>query len=251
MTETERKGDGAFQTRTELRIENTSTSEQVAGALRDAILRGEIVPGQAIEESACVETFGISRNTAREAIRELARGGLVVQARRRPATVTTLTAEDVVDIFRMRRLLELGAVDLADASENVVFSQIEHAIDEMASLSGTTEWRRLGDVDHAFHEAIVALPGSRRLSRTYTSIQAEVRLCLSLTDRWDTEPSDQVRKHREIADCLLAGDWEASKELLASHMDDAESRVLKVLEGSASADANEPNVLARKEDRNV
>lgn len=243
-------GDGPLQAGAGLQIKHTSTAEQVAGTLRNAILRGELGPGQAIEESACVETFGISRNTAREAIRELARGGLVVQARRRPATVMTLAAADVTDIFSMRRLLEIGAVDLAAGCDDIDYSALQLAVEELEALSGTSDWRRLGDVDHAFHEAIIALPRSMRLSRTYQSIEAEVRLCLSLTDRWDTAPDDQVIQHQELGERLLAGDWSASKSLLEAHIRDAESRVLKVMEGHES-DAQQDNSTAGGAEKNV
>jgi DNA-binding GntR family transcriptional regulator len=222
-----------------MNFEQPSTAEHVAAALRDLILQGDLAPGEAIEEQACVESFGISRNTAREAIRELARGGLVTQARRRPAVVTRLTAADVADIFRTRRVVELGAVDEAIASPDIDFSTLEDTIREMELLGGTQEWRRLGDADHAFHAAIVGLPDSARLSRTYETLQAEVRLCLSLTDRWDTDPKDQVRQHREIADLLLAGEGEKCKALLAAHIDDAEMRVLEVI---GSSDAEEASV---------
>jgi DNA-binding GntR family transcriptional regulator len=219
-----------------------STAESVAAELRDTILQGELAPGEAIEEQAVVEAFGVSRNTAREAIRELARGGLVTQARRRPAVVTRLTEDDVADIFRARRLLELGAVDAAIGTPDVDFDPLNRAINEMELLGGTQEWRRLGDADHDFHAAIVALPGGTRLSRTYETVQAEVRLCLSLTDRWDTDPTDQVRQHREIADLLIGGDGEKCKALLAAHIDDAESRVLEVIrlsEAEQTADEGE------------
>ncbi len=244
MTKVQGVGVGPLQAGAGLQIKQTSTAEQVAATLRNAILQGELGSGQAIEESACVETFGISRNTAREAIRELARGGLVVQARRRPATVTSLSVTDVRDIFSMRRMLEMGAVELASNCEEIDYSGLRLAIEEMEALSGTSDWRRLGDVDHAFHEAIIALPQSMRLSRTYQSIQAEVRLCLSLTDRWDTAPDDQANQHMELGERLLAGDWSASNALLEAHIRDAESRVLKVMDGPANDAGDEINTTA-------
>lgn len=211
-----------------LEIEYTSTADQVAGALREAILQGDIAPGEPLEETACAETFGVSRNTVREAMRELARGGLVVQSRRRPALVTQLTERDVREIFELRRIVEFSAVDIA-VEHDADFSDLEAALADLVMLAGTQEWRRLVDADAAFHAAIVGLPHNQRLSRTYETIQGEVRLCLSLTDRWDTDPSDQIRQHRELAEQLIAGDAAGCKQLLKAHIDDAESRVLGVL----------------------
>lgn len=225
-----------------LEIEYTTTAEQVAGALREAILQGDIAPGEPLEETVCAETFGVSRNTIREAIRELARGGLVIQSRRRPAVVTQLTEQDVREIFELRRIVEFSAVDIA-AEHDADFSDLEAALADLVLLGGTQEWRRLVEADAAFHTAIAGLPRNQRLSRTYETIQAEVRLCLSLTDRWDTDPADQVRQHRELAERLIAGDVAGCKQLLKAHIDDAESRVLGVLARAgerAGADGAEP-----------
>lgn len=226
-----------------LEIEYTSTAEQVAGALREAILQGDLAPGEPLEETACAETFGVSRNTVREAIRELARGGLVIQSRRRPAVVTQLTEQDVREIFELRRIVEFSAVEIA-AGSDADYSDVEAALDDLVLLSGTKEWRRLVEADAAFHTAIAGLPRNQRLSRTYDTIQNEVRLCLSLTDRWDTDPADQVRQHRELAEKLIAGDVAGCKALLKAHIDDAESRVLGVLaragERSSTTSAEQP-----------
>ena len=60
-----------------LTLHRTSTAQQVADGLSDAIMRGEMPPGAPIRESAIAASLGISRNTVREAVRMLENGGLV------------------------------------------------------------------------------------------------------------------------------------------------------------------------------
>src|SRR3990170_4985376 len=89
-----------------LRIKRASTAEQVAEMLREMILSGELQHSGALREVALAQRVGVSRNTMREAIRVLAREGLVTHHLHRGALVTRLTASDVEDLFRVRRTVE-------------------------------------------------------------------------------------------------------------------------------------------------
>jgi DNA-binding transcriptional regulator YhcF (GntR family) len=97
-----------------LEIKKASTAEQVAEALRAMILSGQVAQGRPLREVALAERIGVSRNTMREAIRILAREGLVAHELHKGAVVTTLAERDVEDIFRVRRALELAAVHALD-----------------------------------------------------------------------------------------------------------------------------------------
>jgi DNA-binding GntR family transcriptional regulator len=212
------------------RIAAVSAARQVAEALRDLILRGELGPGAALEEAPMAATFGVSRNTVREAIRNLAQAGLVTQSRLRPAVVVSLTAETVVDVFHVRRLLELDAARTITDRGGSELPAVDRAFADLSVLDGSDDWHRLAVADFGFHAAIVEDTGSARMVRTYESIGTEVLLCLSLTDRWDTSPKDQLKQHRSIREYLTAGDWKSVERLLGAHIDDARERVLSVLD---------------------
>ena len=94
-------------------FERSSTAQQVAGTLRDVLLRGELRPGTPLRELALASSLGVSRNTIREALRMLAADGLVRYAVHRRVAVAALTERQVVDIFKARRMIEREAVACA------------------------------------------------------------------------------------------------------------------------------------------
>ena len=94
-----------------LEIKRASAVDQVAGAVREMILRGELLPGTPLREIQMAESIGISRNTVRDAVRALAREGLVTHTMHRGAIVARLTERDVVDVFRVRERIETQAIE--------------------------------------------------------------------------------------------------------------------------------------------
>jgi DNA-binding GntR family transcriptional regulator len=83
--------------------------EAVTDRLRAAILTGEIPAGTKLVESLLAQRYGTSRGPIRQAIREHARQGLVVELPRRGSVVATLTSRDLAEVYEVREALEVGA----------------------------------------------------------------------------------------------------------------------------------------------
>ena len=88
-------------------LARSSTAERVADIMRDRITDGSLAPGSRLPEDAVGSALGVSRNTLREAFRLLVHEGLAVAEFNRGVFVRRLTAADVVDLYRVRRLLSL------------------------------------------------------------------------------------------------------------------------------------------------
>jgi DNA-binding GntR family transcriptional regulator len=209
----------------ELRIKRSSTSEHVADAMRAMILRGELAPGTPLREVQLAESIGISRNTVREAVRVLARQGLVTHSMHRGAVVTRLSEDDVIDLYRVRRALETQAIDASAEATPEELAGIQRAVEELERAAQAGDWNRMVDADWSFHECLVGFLGSSRLDRFFDTIQAELRLCLSILDRADDDPDDLVAEHRELRDLLLAGERARCKTVLCGRLDDSELRL--------------------------
>ena len=81
--------------------------------LRQAILRGELEPGERLMEIHLADRLGVSRTPIREAIRKLELEGLVVMIPRRGAIVASITEKDLKDVLEVRRTLEIMAAEIA------------------------------------------------------------------------------------------------------------------------------------------
>ena len=85
----------------------------VFNTLRQAILKGELEPGERLMEIQLAERLGVSRTPIREAIRKLELEGLVLMIPRKGAEVAKISARSLRDVLEVRRALEELAIELA------------------------------------------------------------------------------------------------------------------------------------------
>jgi DNA-binding GntR family transcriptional regulator len=215
-------GEGSYDGLSSLQIRRASTAEQVAEALREMILRGEIEQGQPLREVSLAASIGVSRNTMREAIRVLAREGIVTHEMHHGAMVSRLEPRDVEDIFRVRRVLELAALQASCDAEPEKLAGLGEAVQKLEAAVSAGDWGAIIDADELFHEHVVGLLGSRRLSRFFDGIQSEVRLCMSIVDRSSADPEALVAEHQELLELILRRKIQQVTELMSGHLGDAE-----------------------------
>jgi DNA-binding GntR family transcriptional regulator len=218
----------------DLLLRRSSTAEQAADALRSLILHRTLEPGALLRETQLAAALGISRNTMREALRMLAREGLVLQSRHRVATVAPLSAEDVTDTYTVRRLLEFGAVDLiassAAAGRTLDFDRIRGPVQSLRRI-GDTRWQLIIDADCAFHTELVALAGSPRLVVAYAQLAGEIRRSMSVSTRSHRDRRELYQEHSGLLAFLEAGRYAEFKDLLGRTLDDGEADILRILLG--------------------
>jgi len=97
----------------DLSVNRSTTVERIVDALRTALLSGEFAPGSALREIDLAERMRVSRGSVREALLRLSEEGLVRRSSFRGVEVTRLTADEIRDLFLVRKLVELTAVDAA------------------------------------------------------------------------------------------------------------------------------------------
>src|SRR2546423_5792926 len=88
------------------RIERTRLSDAVYETLLEAIISGRLASGSIVSEVSLAKQLDVSRTPVHDALRQLAKDGLVEQRPGRRAIITTFTKEDIHDIYEMRKLLE-------------------------------------------------------------------------------------------------------------------------------------------------
>jgi DNA-binding GntR family transcriptional regulator len=220
-----------------LEIKRSSTADQVADVLRKMITRGDLPPGTPLPEVALADSVGVSRNTTREALRVLAREGLISHHMHKGAAVATLRETDVIDIFRVRRTLELKAVAASTDATPDQLASLREAVEELRSAAESGEWDRVIESDVLFHERLLALLGSRRLNRFFQEIQGELRLCLALVDRQEDDPAPLVAEHRELYELIENGEQQLCIESLEAHLADSEEILRSIVGRQRSTDA--------------
>lgn len=184
-------------------IDRASTTQQVLHQLREAIIDGRIAQGVALREVSLAKTFGTGRSAVREAIRQLVQEGLVEYELHRGAFVREMSLEDRLDVYVAREAIETGvARRVLEAPEPVDLSRLRGALSDMRAVAEGHDrvTEDLIAADIRFHQELVRLGGSPRLTRAHETLAAETRMLLrhQPTYPW----TDYVGDHERLFDAL-------------------------------------------------
>ncbi|MEM9222660.1 MAG: GntR family transcriptional regulator [Pseudomonadota bacterium] len=204
---------------------------QLANALREMILEGDLPAGEKIKEKELTTRFGVSRTPLREAMKVLAAEGHLELIPNRGAIVTKHSSEDLADVFPVLAALERLAGELA--AERATDEQIAHVISLTVALEETVEADNRPEyfkINQAIHNAILTAAGSETLMRNHAAIAGRVHRAryqanLART-RWETA----LKEHEMIALALKDRDGARLGALLNDHMMAKLSSIQIVLE---------------------
>lgn len=215
----------------ESQLRRSSTADEVVALLRARIVSGELPPGTQLREVHLAREVGISRPTLREALQGLRQEGLVRHEPHRGMFVATLGAAEIRDIYSVRRVIEAPAARAAHRASATGLETVEAAFERLAALEGEDDGKII-EADLRFHQAIVALLDSPRLTSFYDSVVASLRPCLTLLtiERPSVVHPDSVAQHREIAEAILARQGRAAERLVTAHIDANEAMLLEIVD---------------------
>jgi DNA-binding GntR family transcriptional regulator len=202
----------------------TSTVERLADILRSRITEGYFKPGDRLPEDSIGKALEVSRNTLREAFRLLTHERLLVHELNRGVFVCKLTIEDLVDVYRVRKLVECGAVRGLTGPPRV--EDMTAAVAQGDEAMRAQNWRALGTANMMFHQGVAALAGSPRVDELMRGVLAELRLHFhSMADpRRFHEP--YLERNREVLTVIETGDGAAADRLLHKYLDDSEHQLV-------------------------
>ncbi len=200
-------------------------ADLVAATLADRIARGDLASGTPLREVALAADLGVSRNTLREAIKRLGERGLVRLAHHRTAVVASLSRSGVVDLYRVRRLLELGAIDATRGAPPETYHEVGAALERLVDAAANGG-AGIIDADLDFHRAIVRLHRSPRIEQAFAGCLDELRLGLVYLDGHSLSLAGLVDEHRAVYRFLTQGHHDECRALLASHLEASERQVL-------------------------
>ncbi len=143
--------------------------------LRNAILKGELKPGERLMEIQLAQRLGVSRTPVREAIRKLELEGLAIMIPRRGAIVADITVKDLEDVLEVRAALEELAVQ--DACQYITEEQLRDLKRASAEFKKSLESDNLlacVEADMEFHEIIYGATNNKRLQQILTNLREQM-----------------------------------------------------------------------------
>lgn len=203
-------------------------TEKIADTIRHNIVSGELAPGTRLSEAALSEQLAISRNTLREVFRLLTQEGLLRYEPNRGVYVAQPDMAAIIDIYRLRQLIECSALRNAYPLHPAV-ERMTEAVSLARTLSQHQDWTGVGTANMQFHTAIVDLADSERLNRIYRNISAELRLAFGHLNDAEQLHAPYVEKNAAILALLIAGQNEQAAQALSAYLDLSQRTVLAAL----------------------
>lgn len=209
-----------------LLIDRSSIAERVADVLRRRITEGELPPGTRLSEQALGESLAVSRNTLREAFRLLSHEGLLVHHLHRGVFVPELTADDLADLYRLRRTIECDVVRTYGSATGARLEALLTAVQDGERSAARGDWPAVGTANMRFHQHLVALAGSPRIDQVTARLLAELRLAFHIVASPQELHEPYIARNRRLAELLLAEETEAAAVELQDYLHDSEARLL-------------------------
>lgn len=193
-------------------------STRVAAYLREAILGGELRPGDRIRQEDIAERLGASRLPVREALRMLEAEGLTEHEAHKGARVPRLSPHEVDVIYRMRERLEplalVESLTQLGAAEHEQLEEVQRRIEENEDLE------KFLDLDREFHMLTYSGchidPLMSNVTRLWNSTQHYRRAFVALGGRsrmWVVNS-----EHRLILDAVVRRDADDAERFLGGHI---------------------------------
>ena len=191
----------------------------VFNTLRQAILRGELKPGERLMEIQLANKLGVSRTPIREAIRKLELEGLVLMIPRKGAEVAEITEKNLRDVLEVRCALEELAVQLAcDRMDEEGTKAMKEASAEFCNTLDSDDITRIAQADVAFHDIIYAATDNRRLIQLLNNLREQMyRYRIEYLKKKECYPQ-LLEEHQTIIDSTESRDKGRATQITGQHI---------------------------------
>ncbi|MGW5365801.1 GntR family transcriptional regulator [Actinopolymorpha pittospori] len=209
-------------------IEAVQLGDRTFDLLRQAIINGELAPGEPLRDRALGTLLGVSRTPVREALHRLEHAGLVESRGRSGWVVAAFTEQDVRELFQLRRALEpLGLEQLEQEPEADAVAEIGAFFEGYGETVPTERYAEYFAHDHAFHKRIVQCGRNVRLEQLYAVIESHIDrgrhfLSLGAVGRVDAN----LEEHRAVARAVAERDFARARRELLHHLEMGEQLMI-------------------------
>ena len=202
----------------------------VFNTLRQAILKGELAPGERLMEIQLAERLGVSRTPIREAIRKLELEGLVLMIPRKGAEVAKISEQNLRDVLEVRRSLEELAIDLAcQRMEPEELSELKKTQEEFAAAISEGDAMRIAQTDERYHDIIYNSTKNQKLVQILNNLREQMyRFRVEYLKQKECYPQ-LLEEHDKLIALISGGEVEEACELMGRHIDNQASTVSDVI----------------------
>ena len=203
----------------------------VFNTLRQAILKGELKPGERLMEIALADKLGVSRTPIREALRKLEQEGLVVMIPRRGAQVADITEKDLNDVLEVRIALENLSIEKAcKRMTDEQITQLGIAAGVFGKTIAEDNLVKLAEADVAFHEIIYQAADNVTLNQVQSNLREQIYRYRVEYLKDEDMRNQLAREHEQLYLAMKERNVEKAQEISFHHIENQRKGIIRSIQ---------------------
>lgn len=193
--------------------------EVIFNTIREAIIVGELRPGERLMEVQLAEKMGVSRTPVREAIRKLELEGLVEMLPRKGAHVAEVSVKDIMDVLEVRASLDgLATLLAAERMTEDEIKELKHVYGQFANYVEKENLQGSIKKDVEFHDIIYRSSRNDKLQQISSNLREQVQRFRVIYLKGYNNPKNIVAEHMEIIDAITSKNGEKARTVAQEHI---------------------------------
>jgi len=201
--------------------------DQLYEYVKECIVNVRLRPGERINMQKLATEFGVSQTPVREMLKKLSEDGLIKIVPRVGYYVVDLSAKDIREVYDLRRILEIYALE--SAVRNISKKKLQELKENMKKLqreiNEEKKNKKFRQLDREFHWSIIQSSPNVRLHKLFSQIYNIVILTQHINQRVD----ESLKEHITLVDAVMKRDIDKAKEILKTHINNSKEEVINVL----------------------
>lgn len=191
----------------------------VFNTLREAILRGDLVPGERLMELQLAAKLGVSRTPIREAIRMLEQEGLAITIPRKGAIVAGMTEKDMQDVLEIREALEELSVQVAcDKITEEEIAELQKNMKNFEHSLKSGDLKKMAQADVEFHDVIYRATDNPKLISMLNNLREQMYRYRVEYLKNPQNHEQLLKEHEAIYKGIVEKDKDAVTEMIRKHI---------------------------------
>lgn len=194
--------------------------DQVLAMIRQSLISGEIGPGELYSAAALAEKLGVSTSPVREAMSILVNDGWLAPVRNRGFRVVEVSAEELEDIYYLRRLLEIPPVAkiASGGIDDHVYTELRAIAERIEECARQMDIQGFLEADREFHLRLLAQMGNARLVGQVATLRDQSRLYGVRQLAADGALDSSAAEHAELVEAVHDRDADLAEAIITRHL---------------------------------
>lgn len=215
-------------------LEHLTLTDRIYQLLKDGIVRHKFKPGERLLDQEIASNLGVSRTPVREAINRLGTEGLVDIIPRRGAFVTDLSDKHIKDLYEVREVLEVLAVQRAvPLLQDKDIAVLEQVLKEFTVALDKDAHLTCFELDRKFHDQLVELSGNTKLVEINALLGGSIQVTRWRHCQDGYRHARSLEEHRAILEALAKRDADLASKLVREHIGGVKRELLTNQQQSA------------------